>query len=184
MRISPRSTPVVRHLARFAPVALALCAPTFSPSLSPSARAAPASAVKVYPVSPSQLKSAIARHKGKVVLVNFWASWCSPCLSELPAFARFARANQKNVAVILVSADDSSEKSTTQAALQKRGHASTLLVRGDLPAFMQGFDPTLKGAIALPVTYVYNRQGRKVKVVREEEQTEASLQKLVAPYLR
>ncbi len=49
--------------------------------------------------------------KGKVIFVNFWATWCGPCRHEIPAFIEFYKENKDNGAVILgVSVDKSANK--------------------------------------------------------------------------
>ncbi len=50
----------------------------------------------------------LSSFSGKVVFLNFWASWCGPCLKEMPALATMTRilADRKDVVVVTVSADD------------------------------------------------------------------------------
>ena len=49
--------------------------------------------------------------KGKVIFVNFWATWCGPCRHEIPDFIEFYKENKDNGAVILgVSVDKSANK--------------------------------------------------------------------------
>ncbi len=48
-------------------------------------------------------------YKGKVVFVNLWASWCGPCLGELPEFASFQEAHKDDVAVLALEADSTSD---------------------------------------------------------------------------
>jgi cytochrome c biogenesis protein CcmG/thiol:disulfide interchange protein DsbE len=48
----------------------------------------------------------IADHRGKWVLVNFWASWCEPCREEAPALEEFHRAHADDVTVLGINLDD------------------------------------------------------------------------------
>ncbi len=55
-----------------------------------------------------QTKFKLSEHKGKAFVLNFWASWCPPCLDELPSLIEFAKIAKKEMKldVIAVSMDD------------------------------------------------------------------------------
>ncbi len=143
------------------------------------AHAAPA----VNLVTPSGLKAAIAKNKGKVVMVNFWATWCAPCVEELPELAKLKRANaSKGVVLILVSGDEIENKSAVSKKLAQKGHSGTYLIKGDIGDFADGYDPGNVGAFQFPRTYVYNRKGQLAKKVVSDH-TQAEWQKIINPYL-
>ena len=95
----------------------------------------------------------LAGYRGKVVLLNFWATWCGPCLDEIPVFARWQQQyGPAGLQILGVSMDDDAKP--VQRFLQK-----TPL---DYPVVMG--DTTLAkrygGVLGLPVTYLVDAHGK------------------------
>jgi peroxiredoxin len=96
----------------------------------------------------------ISDYKGKVVLLDFWATWCGPCNIEIPWFAEFEnKYKSRGFEVIGVSMDDDGWKAIKPFAAQKKINYMILL----------GDDKTgdqYGGVEALPTTFVIDRNGR------------------------
>lgn len=52
---------------------------------------------------------ALSSFKGKVIILNFWASWCAPCLEEIPSMVELSKKYPNEVVIIALSGDDSFE---------------------------------------------------------------------------
>lgn len=90
---------------------------------------------------------------GKVVLVNFWASWCRPCIEELPSIHRLIESmRDKSFAVIGVNVAESEMRVRTAAG--RLGMKFPVLLDTDSKVF-NGW-----GATILPTAYVLDRSGR------------------------
>lgn len=113
----------------------------------------PAGAFEV--VDTAGTKHRLADYKGRWVVVNFWATWCAPCVKEIPEIAEFSKAHEK--VVVLGIALDIEEVEKTKQFAQKVGHEYPLVL-GDDPKVEKQFGK-VKG---LPVTKVYDPSGKIV----------------------
>jgi len=126
-----------------------------------AASARPAAGEPVKLVKPEQYRSrVVAAKKGRVVLVNFWATWCEPCREEMPALVAAAEGfPAKDVAVALVSTDSLKKTADVQKFLRSE---KILFVcwqakSTDPQRFIEAVDKTWNGAV--PYTLVYDRKG-------------------------
>ncbi len=114
----------------------------------------------------------LARLRGKVVVLNLWATWCAPCIEELPSLLAMQKALPQ-IAVVGVSMD-------TDEAVYRRflaqHHVTLTTVRdGD------GRINALYGTVQIPETYVIDRQGMlRRKLVSAQDWTSPEMEQ----YLR
>jgi thiol-disulfide isomerase/thioredoxin len=102
----------------------------------------------------------LSQYKGKWVFVNYWATWCPPCLEEVPDLvALYDSRKNKDVVVIGVVFDFDSEKEVFDYVDDML--MSYPIVLGDDQVKAQ-----IGSADALPTTYVYNPRGELVKIKR------------------
>jgi thiol-disulfide isomerase/thioredoxin len=117
------------------------------------------------PLDETSYPKTVAAQKGKVVLVNFWATWCVPCRAEMPALAKMqARLKPKGFTLVTVSADEPEQQAQASEFLAKYGipGPAYLKVAKDDDKFINAIDPKWSGA--LPALVIYDRSGKKVKV--------------------
>jgi peroxiredoxin len=94
----------------------------------------------------------LSEHRGKTVLVNFWATWCPPCRDEMPAMERlYSRHRQKGFALVAVSVD---ADPAVVGPFVKQARFT----------FPIGLDPKMElanmyGVRALPSSFIIDRQG-------------------------
>lgn len=95
-------------------------------------------------------------------IVNFWATWCKPCIKELPAFDSLSVAyKNEKVKVILVSLDFSEKlEGVVKPFLKKKGISSEVILLDDpdANAWIEKVDKSWSGAI--PATVIYKKSKR------------------------
>jgi len=90
---------------------------------------------------------------GKVVLVNFWASWCTPCLEEMPAIRRLAAA-MRDKPFVVIGVNVGEVRRRVQMTVQRLEIDFTTLLDKHSSVFKNW------GATVLPTTYVLDQDGR------------------------
>lgn len=134
-------------------------------------------------VSVPRLAEMIQQSRDRVVVVNFWATWCAPCIEEMPELAAFYREYKDRLTFLSVSVDD--------PTVLTDGRLASFISKLDLPFhiyLLDNRDPEAVGASfglefnTVPVTLVYDRSGALSKVW-EEDVTSADLQEVVKPLL-
>ena len=128
------------------------------------AGAAPAVAPAARLITPAQLRATIANHKGHVVVLHLWATWCLPCLKELPLLAQLAReASSRGIDFLPVSLDDPTERSAAfvgRVLAAKTGNPlwSPILNTDRVEDLVADLVPSWEGEI--PAFFVYDGEGQ------------------------
>ncbi len=98
--------------------------------------------------------------RGKVVLVNFWATWCPPCRVEMPGFESVYRSHADRGFVIVGLADDPASDARIRSFLQERG-ITYPVARPDA-----ALEAAFGSPNALPTSFLIDRSGRIRYTVR------------------
>ena len=130
----------------------------------------------------SKLKPIFNIDSDTTYVINFWATWCGPCVKELPYFEKLiTKHKNEKLKVILVSLDFPKKYEThLKPFIKKHQLQSELFALNDLDmnTWIPQVDSTWSGAI--PATYIYNRKKRQFF---EKSFTEEELQVVVAQFL-
>lgn len=127
-----------------------------------------------------KLQQIIQAEKEQIQVVNFWATWCGPCLKELPLFEKL-NGERKDVHVRLVSMDmdlDPDPEKVRRFVARKKLLSEVLILNETNPnLWIEKVDKSWSGA--LPATLVVNNKTGKRKFV-ERELHAGDLEKLIA----
>jgi cytochrome c biogenesis protein CcmG/thiol:disulfide interchange protein DsbE len=118
----------------------------------------------------------LARHHGSIVVMNLWATWCPPCLQEVPDLQRFSQEYKKR-GVIVLGIDQGESIAAASTFARAHGVSYPILVDED-----QQYGRTYE-AIGLPTTVVVDRTGHVVHGY-DGPLTLAQMREAVAPALK
>jgi thiol-disulfide isomerase/thioredoxin len=144
------------HPPRTVPI-FAACVLAASVALAPKQAPVPSPAVA------EAVLAEVKKPGASAVLVNVWATWCSPCREEFPDLLHVARElGPKGLRLVLVSVDFAGSETQTTEFLTSQGVDFPTFVRtGKDEAFVDGLEKQWSGAI--PATFLYDDSGKLVK---------------------
>jgi thiol-disulfide isomerase/thioredoxin len=135
-------------------------------------------AQKAAMVKLAELQKMIGEPEGRVKVINFWATWCAPCVKELPYFEKVNQENKK-VAVTLVSMDydlDPNPDKVNRFVQRKKIQSKVvILAESDPNSWIEKIDKEWTGAI--PATLLVDAKGKRKFI--QGELTEEELIRLI-----
>lgn len=114
--------------------------------------------------------------KGKVILVNFWATWCGPCRAEIPSLVELQEQYKDDLVILGLSVDDTAEKLLPYAAEFKMNYP--VLVGNGREDVQEAFGPLF----GIPVSVIIGRDGviaKKHSGIATKEQIEREITRLL-----
>jgi peroxiredoxin len=117
--------------------------------------------VSVSPADAATLAALRTNNSGKVRLINFWATWCAPCVAEFNDFVTINRIYRvRNFEMVTVSVNDPDEQANVLKFLQKQqaSNRNLIFASTDRDKLINAFDPQWQGAV--PFTVLINPDGK------------------------
>ena len=99
----------------------------------------------------------LSSFKGKVVLLNFWATWCGPCKAEIPAFVELQTQYKNDLVVLGLSVDDPADKAKAFATQYKVNYPMVLGLGRD--EIQDAYGPIY----GIPASFLISRDGKVCK---------------------
>jgi thiol-disulfide isomerase/thioredoxin len=138
-------------------MALCGCRPAAGPPV-------PSGGATLRVVDEKQFAAALAEQRGKVVLVDFWATWCDPCRALLPHTVELSRRYaDRGLAVMTVSLDDLDTEADVLGFLNAN-NARTANFLSRYGTGTQSIEAFQVGQGAIPYLKLYDRQGKLHKI--------------------
>jgi len=115
----------------------------------------------------------LSQYRGKIVLVNFWATWCKPCTTEMPAMqAMYDKMRDKGFVVLAINELEDDAK--VREHIKQYGHTFPVLMDRDNKVANQF------GVFGLPVSIFIDQEGRAQEYIKGGLLTEQKIEETVA----
>ena len=126
-----------------------------------------------------RLRSLLEEKGEKVQVINFWATWCAPCVKELPLFEALTARNEPTIKVTLVSLDFADEIKKVNSFISRRKIRSEVLLLDEIDynSWIDRVEETWGGAI--PATLFINQRTGQRKFV-DRELKDGELEEIIA----
>ncbi len=106
-------------------------------------------------------KIQLSSYKGKILIVNFWASWCAPCVDEIPSLTKLRDLFKDQIFVVAVSSDQAKEDITAfRKSFPAFGEPNIVIVWDEKKDFVRQF-----GIAKLPESIIYGKDGKAIKKI-------------------
>jgi thiol-disulfide isomerase/thioredoxin len=126
------------------------------------------------PISATEFRAILDKERGKVIVLNLWATWCVPCLREVPDLITVANELQgAGVTLIGVAVDDPSPGAAQVESFRKKYFPSfrTFARQGsEIDELASVVDPAWNEVV--PTTYIIDRQGKVSKRIQGKRSAE------------
>ncbi len=138
---------------------------------------------KLIPVDEPAYSKLLAGFKGKVMLVDFWATWCKPCRAETPRLVALeSKLRSRGFQLVTISADEPEQEAAAAKFVTEMHVPGNAYIRKakDDDKFINFVDPKWGGA--LPALFLYDRAGHEVRSFVGEtplKDLEAAIQKVL-----
>lgn len=153
----------------------------------------------IFPQDGTQTLAHIQQKKGRVVVLNMWASWCLPCREEFPALMKtYNEYKGRGLDLVFVSFDFASEQKEAQKFLREQKVDFDSFIRdGKDGPYLKAFNTALKNLAgpqyskliseswsgAIPTTFIFDRQGKLTHYL-PQELTYSELKKAIEPLIK
>ena len=135
-------------------------------------------------------KRSLADYKGKTVLLNFWATWCPPCLAELPSLSEIAKKyKEQGLKVVAISCDSPDELEKIKKMNQENGYEFEILLDPQISV------PNKYGVTGFPESFFIGHKGQYLdfndpeskqkvqRIISEREWDSAAVEKSIEEIL-
>lgn len=119
----------------------------------------------------------LEHYRGKVVLLNFWATWCQPCTKEMPAM-QTAHETLQNQGFVVLAINELEDIKKVREHILEHQHTFDVLLDPDNQV------ANMYGVVGLPVSVFIDKSGHVRKIVKGGLLTEQSILQTVQPLLK